>query len=144
MKLLNYLVLLLFAAILVSCSDSNQSKIIGLPLSPEIIGDDTDPVKDSLKRVFFEELYYAEDGLNVDSVRSANWSYFYEKNPRKDSQFPLRGNETFANGYLTATWHERGPNNEAGDLREVDFFPETEEIYGIFYYILSGTGIFVP
>ena len=131
MKLLNFLIPFLFIGSIFSCSDSSQSKFTGLPLSPEIIGDDKDPVKDSLKKVFFEELYYAEDGLNVDSVRSANWTYYYDKNPRKNTQSPQRVNETFANGYLTATWHERGPNNEAGDLREVDFFPETEEIYGI-------------
>jgi hypothetical protein len=131
MKLLNYIFPTLLFLLIFSCSNGPNQEFVGPRLTPEIIGDDTDPVKDSLKKVFFEELYYADEGLNVDSIRYGNWRDFYDKNPLKNNQTSLRVNESFANGYLTATWHERGPNNEAGDLREVDFLPETEEIYGI-------------
>ena len=112
-----------------------------LPDSYELIGDDKDSVKDSMKRVYFEELYYADSSVDVDSIRNENWKRYYSEHVQKAERLEMRSSETFAGGYIMANWHERGPNNEAGDIREVDFFPPTEEIYGLSSvgHLLKGT-----
>ncbi|MCB0652406.1 MAG: T9SS type A sorting domain-containing protein [Saprospiraceae bacterium] len=87
--------------------------------------------KDSLREIYLKEVYFAAEGTNVDSIRSINRQNNYRQKQVMRSQTAFRSGETFANGLIEATWHERGPVNEAGDMREVDFLPSTEAIYGI-------------
>ena len=87
--------------------------------------------KDSLRKIYQKELYFAAEGTNVDSIRSVNRQNNYRQKEAMRSQTTFRSGETFANGLIEATWHERGPVNEAGDMREIDFFPATEALYGI-------------
>ncbi|MEL6944989.1 MAG: hypothetical protein AAFO82_20220, partial [Bacteroidota bacterium] len=39
--------------------------------------------------------------------------------------------ETLANGNLTGTWYERGSDNQAGSLREIDYDQANDRIYGV-------------
>lgn len=100
-----------------------------LPFGPS---DDDDPKRDSIKKAFFDKLYYATENTNVDSIRQYNWEYFIrKKNEMKQNVATRNGGENFANGNLTAKWHERGPINEAGDMRHIDYLPTTNMLYGI-------------
>lgn len=87
---------------------------------------------DSLKAIYQRELYFAAEGTNVDSIRHATWQQNYRLKQAMRAQRSLRsGPESFANGLIKATWYERGPNNEAGDMREVDFLPSNESLYAL-------------
>jgi hypothetical protein len=89
-------------------------------------------LEDSLKKVYREQLYFAAAGTNVDSIRHENWMRNYALKQSKRAGVSSRSvTETFAGGLIEATWHERGPINEAGDMRVVDFDPATEAIYGV-------------
>lgn len=91
-----------------------------------------DPLKDSLKQVFLDELYFAAAGLNVDSVRYANRIKNQKIKRERRAEAHLRnGSELFADGAIEAIWHERGPNNEAGDIRVVDYLAASDAIYAI-------------
>jgi hypothetical protein len=99
------------------------------PESPEA---EDKTVEDSLKAIYRRELYFAAEGTNVDSIRYENWKQNYRFKQSLRSNLSLRsGMESFAGGLIQATWHERGPNNEAGDMREVDFLPSNESLYAI-------------
>ncbi len=95
-------------------------------------GDEDDPLRDSLKQVFLDKLYYAEEGLNVDSIRYLNWEKHYEikQNRKRQSGFRVTS-EQFAAGNIEAIWHERGPTNEAGDIRVIDYVPSLDRFYAI-------------
>ncbi len=89
-------------------------------------------LEDSLKAVYRRELYFAAPGTNVDSIRHQNWLLNYQHKQEMRAQVsPRSGEESFAGGLLQATWHERGPNNEAGDMREIDFLPGNEALYAL-------------
>jgi len=91
-----------------------------------------DPLKDSLKQVFLDNLYFAEEGLNVDSVRQANWEKNYKiKQNRRNAASTRSGSEFFANNNIEAEWHERGPDNEAGNIRVIDYLPSLDLFYAI-------------
>ncbi len=101
------------------------------PESPEMEEEDK-ILEDSLKAIYRRELYFAAEGTNVDSIRYENWKQNYRLKQFKRSKISLRsGVESFAGGLIEATWHERGPNNEAGDMREIDFLPSNESLYAI-------------
>ncbi|MEM1218580.1 MAG: T9SS type A sorting domain-containing protein [Bacteroidota bacterium] len=125
---------MLFLAVMLlsGCAESNSHESYVPTAKPTGLEEEEGPLKDSLKKVFFEQLYYAAEGTNVDSIRQENWKIQYQEKQRRKKESNSRTNEeSFANEYITAIWHERGPDNEAGDMREVDFFQATEEIYGI-------------
>lgn len=89
-------------------------------------------LEDSLKKEYRAQLYFAAPGTNVDSIRYENWLRNVALKQARRNEVTSRGAaEMFANGLIEASWHERGPSNEAGDLRVVDFDPATEDLYAI-------------
>lgn len=126
-SILAFSILLLF-----SCSDNAQLQEYK-PLS-ESPGpsDEDDPLRDSIKQAFLDKLYYAAEGLNVDSIRHLNWQKHYEikQNRRRQSDF-RNTSEQFADNRIEAIWHERGPTNEAGDVRVIDYVPSLDRFYAI-------------
>ncbi len=130
MKILRLLPLVLIVA-LCSCNSETKETRTKTPLQkPESYQDEYGPDKELEKELFFEQIYFAEEGTNIDSIRFQNWKKYYETYQLIGTS-SQKTTEIFANGYITATWHERGPDNEAGDMREVDFHAPTEEIYGL-------------
>lgn len=88
--------------------------------------------EDSLKKIYREQLYFAAPGTNVDSIRHDNWKRTYAlKQSLRTSAGSRSVSESFANGLIEGTWHERGPVNEAGDMRVIDFLPATESLYAL-------------
>jgi hypothetical protein len=133
--LLNSLALSLL--LLTACTEnSNYQEYRPLSESPGP-SDEDDPLRDSLKQAFFDQLYFAEEGLNVDSIRHLTWQKNYEiKQIRKRLVGDFRVNsEQFAEGRIEAIWHERGPNNEAGDVKVIDYVPSLNR-----FYVISSVG----
>jgi hypothetical protein len=85
---------------------------------------ENDSTQKAYKHQYKDELYYASSGTNVDSIRNIHMQDFLHKDRRMG-----RGLQVFANGKIEGDWHERGPKNEAGDLREVDYDPSTDSLY---------------
>lgn len=122
---------LLFSCIIIfSCSDSEEdsfqkpSSVIGL--------DDQSEEKRIAKEEFLSKLYYAEGNLNVDSIREESLKKrILERSIRRANYTKSQVGEIFANGFLEANWYERGPDNEAGDMREIAYDIETNDLYAI-------------
>lgn len=118
----------LLLVILMSCNGTKKQE--GVDHKPEPIEEESQ--NDSLRNIYLKELYYAAPGTNVDSIRYASYLQNLElKAARKRMAKSRSGSESFANGLIDAEWHERGPNNEAGDMRVIDFLPNTEALYAI-------------
>ncbi len=83
------------------------------------------------KREYHEELYYADSTTNVDSLRHEEWLKRKTKKVVSDPSAPIPAPApmAYANGAINGEWFERGPNNEAGDCRIIDFDKATEDIY---------------
>lgn len=124
-----YIVSILFFVSACAPSGSEQFD----PLVPENYENfERSALKDSLKKEYLSKLYFAAPGTNVDSIRAENRKRNYDIRQARRMEVGSRSlSETFANGQLEATWHERGPNNEAGDMREIDFDPATETFYAL-------------
>ena len=123
--ILSCLQLLLLAA----CQDRTSSGRTYIPLEPTgIIGDDLDPKRDSLKRAYQRDLVHAAPGTDVIAIERTNRQ---ENIRRKQTRRLQRSSSDFANGAITANWHERGPTNEAGDVREVWWDAANEHLYAI-------------
>ena len=104
------------------------------PATPENFEDleEEGPGKDSLKNIYLSELYFAAPGTNVDSIRYENWKKAYAQKQVLHQEAGARSvAETFANGLIEGIWHERGPNNEAGDMRVIDFDPTSQNFYAL-------------
>jgi len=123
---------LLFFTLLISLISCFQQKSDTAITKPEsVILKEEDNPQDTFKQAYLRERYFAAPGVNVDSIREENWKRFYAAKQARRTSASRSGAESFANGLLTATWHERGSINEAGDMRAIDFFPATEDFYAI-------------
>lgn len=129
---MNKIVLILSAISLfgLACHNITDSNQPPLPHNGEI-NDDGDPLKIANKKKYLEQLYFAAPGTNVDSIRAENRQRNIALKKAQQGAQSRSVGESFANGQLLATWHERGPKNEAGDMRVIDFVPSTEELYAI-------------
>ena len=131
MRIFIFFIFLLFISLL-SCT---ESKVLSYyENKPENLeaGQEEESQNDSLKNIYLKELYYAAPGTNVDSIRQATYlDNLALKAARSRAAKSRSGSESFANGLIDAEWHERGPNNEAGDLRVIDFLPNSEALYAI-------------
>lgn len=78
------------------------------------------------KHDYKEQLYFAHEDLNVDSIRQSHM-----EDRIKNRQLRPLALDQFANGTITGTWHERGPINEAGDMREIDYDRTDDSLYAI-------------
>lgn len=111
-------------ALLIGCSEQNEH----IPEKPEGFFDyevfEYDTAAKKYKHEYKEELYYTEGNLNVDSIRLLHMNERIMNRRRS-----ARGFERFANGNIAGEWFERGPLNEAGDMREVDYNPEEDSLY---------------
>lgn len=109
-----------------SCSEFTSSKE---PVKPDGFFDyeafEHDEKQKEYKRIYKEQLYHAAPGTNVDSIRNQHLL----EHLRKSKGRRAKGVETFANGAIMGEWFERGPTNEAGDLREVDYDPQNDSLY---------------
>lgn len=129
MRFIFFISLLLF---LNACTEQSNDKIENPKPTGTWISDLDDPLKDSLKQVYFDQLYHATAGTDVDAIRRANRERNYRiKQQRKQSAMLRSGTELFANNAIEANWHERGPDNEAGDMRIVDYVPSSNRLYGL-------------
>ncbi len=86
---------------------------------------------DFYKHQYYDELYHADSTTNVDSLRYIEW---LKRNTNRvtsapNAPIPAPAPMAYANGAINGEWFERGPNNEAGDCRIIDFDKETEDIY---------------
>ena len=114
-----------------ACNHNPSPNLPPLPYGGEI-NDDGDPLKIANKKKYLEERYFAAPGTNVDSIRAENRRRNIALKKARQQGLQSRSvSEVFANGQLTATWHERGPKNEAGDMRVIDFVPASEDLYTI-------------
>lgn len=127
----NIYLILIFIVLFYSCTERPEN-VHNWKLPEDFRPSDEATEEDKeAKEEFFEKLYYAPDGVDVTAIRHENWKRNYEQIQQRRTQAHLRTTTTFADGYFEGDWHERGPNNEAGDMREIDFLPETEELYAI-------------
>jgi photosystem II stability/assembly factor-like uncharacterized protein len=130
MKQLKLSCLLFIALLLTQCTS-----LPSLPESAENFeneegGKENENHEDSLRNIYLKELYFAAPSTNVDSIRYENWKNNYAL--KQSLKGLSAGSRTsFANGLISGDWHERGPTNEAGDMREVDFIPSTEALYAL-------------
>ncbi|MEL6867913.1 MAG: sialidase family protein, partial [Bacteroidota bacterium] len=126
--------LLLFSPFLFlfACSNSSSHQEYHPLAESPGPSDEDDPLRDSLKQVFLDQLYFAEEGLNVDSIRHANRLLHRAiKQEQRQKANPRSASEFFANDNIEAIWHERGPDNEAGDIKIVDYVPSLDRLYAI-------------
>ncbi len=93
----------------------------------EPIGDDE---VEMLKRKtqYFELIHRAKPGTDWRALEKANREMLAGIQEQRLSS-PNRILESFAGGYITATWTERGSNNVAGNVKAVDYVPATNKLY---------------
>ena len=126
MKIHSKIIVLGLIVLLFACNQQKEH----LPVKPEGFFDyeafeyNADAKKH--KHRYKEQLYYAEDSLDVDSIR-----LLHMNERMKWSNRLAKGYEQFANGKINGEWFERGPFNEAGDMREVDYDPIVDSLYCI-------------
>lgn len=123
-----YVILLgLFIALFTAC---NSPSTPNEPLKPDGFFDyaafEKDAKQKEYKHMYKDQLYFAKEGVNVDSIRSEHMLAHLRK---RKTAHKAKGVETFANGALVGEWFERGPTNEAGDLREVDYDAQNDSLY---------------
>lgn len=95
-------------------------------------GDDGEN-NDIKRKLYFENMHRAAPGTDWRAIEAQN------KIDAKNEMLQLRASrlntvqtaETFANGYLTGEWSERGSNNQAGRMNAVDYLPSTDKLYSI-------------
>ncbi|MCP4520702.1 MAG: T9SS type A sorting domain-containing protein [Cytophagales bacterium] len=114
--LISFLVLFLCA-----CQEETKHKPIGFDYEAF----EKDPNAKKYKQIYEEELYYTNGSTNVDSIRAIHMLNSAQRKQQRVSA----NKESFANGKIGGTWFERGPTNEAGDLREVDYDPTNDDLY---------------
>ncbi len=101
------LLLSISSLLFIACHEQKKKKPTGF---------EYEATNKAYKRLYEHELYYTDGHTNVDSIRNAHMISFSQKVQRLQTE-----KETFANGKIEGQWFERGPVNEAGDLREVDY-----------------------
>lgn len=121
MRIIN--ILLSTILLTVSCNEKSERDNY---IRPEGFFDlkeaEADPRFKKLKEEYLNTLYYAKKGTDVDVIRKK------QRLSNSSRSFEESINE-FANGKIQGEWIERGPINESGDIQEVDFDPETNDLY---------------
>lgn len=121
--------------LLLSSCEQNTAHLTQFPPLPETPGpsdEDDASLRDSLKKEYQDQLYHADPWVDVEAIRAANYRRNLARKQTLRQQASLRsGTETFANNRITGEWHERGPDNEAGDMQEIFYEPATDDLYAI-------------
>jgi hypothetical protein len=93
----------------------------------EPIGDDEEEM---LKRRsnYFELIHRAAPGTDWRAIEASNREMLLNIQQQRLLS-PNRVMESFAGGYLTGTWTERGSNNVAGNVKAVDYVPASNTLY---------------
>jgi hypothetical protein len=90
-------------------------------------------------------LYMAASGTDVDAIRAKNLEdrIAFRNSILLKNRNSRTSVESFADGLITATWHQRGPTNEAGDMQAIAYDSVTNNIYALStygYYGVNGSG----
>jgi hypothetical protein len=93
----------------------------------EPIGDDEEEMLKRKAR-YFELIHRARPGTDWRAIETANREMLAEIQEQRLLS-PNRVMESFAGGYITATWTERGSKNVAGNVKAVDYVPSTNKLY---------------
>lgn len=118
--------LLATKAIMYNCYKINNV----LPAPKE--GDDGEN-NDIRRKLYFENMHRSAPGTDWRAIEAQN------KIDAKNEMLQLRASrlntvqtaETFANGYLTGEWSDRGSNNLAGRISAVDYVAATDKLYAL-------------
>ncbi|MEM9887026.1 MAG: 3-coathanger stack domain-containing protein [Bacteroidota bacterium] len=88
--------------------------------------------KGDARRAWNALKHKAAPGTDWQAIERSNASkaYLTRQKLLRTGQ-PKSAVETLANGNLTGEWLERGSNNQAGSLREMDYDATNEQIYGV-------------
>jgi len=125
--------LFLVCVVLLSSCQQKTDYVTQFPPLPERNGpsdEDNASLSDSLKKEYWANLYHADPWVDVEAIRAANYRRNLARKQTLRAQAGLRSvTENFANNKVSGAWHERGPNNEAGDMREAFYEPTTGDLY---------------
>lgn len=85
---------------------------------------ESDPSYAKYKKEYLADLYRADSNTNVTKIRAVQRNERYSKMQK-------RSLDAYGNGVLHGEWKERGPINEAGDLQELDYNPQNNDLYAV-------------
>ena len=117
-----YVFAFLLSFILAGCHFSGKVN----PAHPRPMGDDEDELQER-KKAYIELIHKAAPGVN--------WRQIEEQNAL-EANFRLHGTaakttSSFAGGALTASWYERGNDNQAGRMNSFAYIPVDSTLYAV-------------
>ncbi len=129
MRKIHLLYILVFSIFFFSCQQKVEKEQRMLPegfFDYEAFENDQDAK--NKKKVYKEERYYADEHTNVDSIR-----YAHQLQHHQQETLRMTTNAQSLPSVIAGDWFERGPSNEAGDVRRVDYDPDS-------LYVMSVAG----
>lgn len=124
MKYIHYYFIIISSLLVSSCSiktevlEADDHQIPSGVLAYE--NTENNPTLKDNKKKYLDEVYSSDDGRNIDSI------IFHQAQGRRQQK---GASSRRANTSILGQWYERGPNNESGDIREVDFDPIDNSLY---------------
>lgn len=114
--------------------DAPQDPLMPKPTDGTIVRlDAEDTPKRKAREAWFELMHQTEEGVDWREIEKKNNKiqvrYKHKLRQNLGSRDPLDG-ESVANGNLKGKWLERGSNNNAGNMRTVNYFPEEDMYFG--------------
>ncbi len=130
-KILSIISLFTLAVGLKSCSkvqNSTHSEKNVIPVPTEVVQNmNNEEQYENRKDLWLESLHKTAPNENWKEINEQNFTILAKQRSHQQQ----KSVEQFANGYLEGEWFERGSNNQAGNLMNVDFENNSELIYGI-------------
>ncbi len=110
-------------------SDKTQSNSLqSIPVPTEVIQNmNNEELYENRKELWLESIHQSANGVNWREINAQNFNIIAKQRANQQQ----KAVEQFANGFLEGEWFERGSNNQAGNLMNVDFEKNSELIYGI-------------
>ena len=93
--------------------------------------DDQDESDPSRREAWIELIHKAAPGTDWRAMDREAAKVLARTRHYSTPQTGLRSVEFFADGVLEGEWFERGSKNQAGNMRTVEYVPETDKIYGV-------------
>ena len=75
-------------------------------------------------------IHFAGEGVDWQQIDFENKLNFYQQKKAAKSSNTENSN-TYANGNLTGSWSERGSNNQAGNMAQIEYSANGDVLYGI-------------
>ncbi len=126
-----FLYCLALCFMMASCHQQSPHYKQSLP-SPTLgkdLAEDDGPQKREFD-VWYESIHKAAPDVDWRAIEKGNQIKLYHKRKALDKS-QKAAMENLANGNLIGEWIERGPNNQAGSIRAVDYHPISNELYAL-------------